>query len=182
MAEVLVHAGYTAAEARRHKALIREEKRVAVEADDARAYEDIFAGDYVIIWEEALSEEMLNDDGIVSGYGGMCVTELRCPVVLGVAVEDCDKDAATVNLQRYRQTSGNLNLGFQPGVLRDNSKWMIEVCRESVVMIRPEVLNRKPLRLSSKTKKKLCEVSPVSGMFKFQPRTGIVPIGYSQKK
>ena len=125
-----------------------------------------------------MTEEDLNDEIIRSAYGGMSALELRCPVVLCVAVEECSKNDNIVKLHRYRQVSGNLNLGFQQGILRDNSKWIIEVCRDAVMMVRPDILSKKPVRLSSKTKKKLCEVHPASAMYTFKVGTGIVRIGY----
>ena len=107
-------------------------------------------------------------------YRGMSLSELRCPLVLARAVADygVDNVELPLNVHRYRQVDGNFNNSFRPGILRNNSKWEVPVCREAVVLLRPEFTG-KPMRLTAKTKRKLCEVSPVSGLYHYKPGVGM---------
>lgn len=175
----MVHAGYTASENRRRKAADREHQRIASEGAAAVVYQDIAAGDYIVFWEEVFEEADLHNSNRRSAYGGLTAAELQCPVVLGIATEDCRGSSPTVKVHRHRQLQGNLNNAFQPGILRNNSKWVVEVCREAVVMVRPEML-KKPIRIAAQSKKQLCEISPISGMYHYvggRRGGGLVRIG-----
>ena len=157
----------------------REDRRIAEESKVARDYQKITTGDYLLFWEEVVEEENI-EEAMREMYRGLSVAELRCPVVLGRALEDCDATdiGHEVKVHRYRQPAGDLNKGFVPGVLAGAGarKWEVDISRDAVLLIAPEFTNARPFRLTAATKKKLCEVQPAAAMFNFGRGTGITRV------
>ena len=140
----------------------------------AAEMEPICSGDYVMYWEELANED--NHDE----YRGMSPAELRCPLVLGRAVEDWNPSPqapSNIKVHRYRQVAGDMNRTFFPGILSaNNGKWIVEITRDSVVLVGPE-FSKNSTKLTHQTKKKLCEILVVAGQFALIPKDGMVRIG-----
>lgn len=174
--EFLVHAGYEAKEARAKGKRSREAKRIEAEADVATDYEPISVGDFLMYWEEVVEDSAL-DAGVLEEYRGMKRVELQCPLVLGVAVEDCDvkEPGHTVKVERWRQPDGDMNKGFHKALLRSTNKvWIVDISRDSVLLVSPALLSGRPVKLQHKTKKALCELEKVGGVFHLVAGQGMV--------
>ena len=178
--EVLTHAGFTANARRTERNEIRRQQRMEQEMKQAAEMEHIEAKDFVMFWEAVVAaEEMAN--AVQAEFQGVNPAELRCPLVLGRAVETWDPadPSDKVKVHRYRQPAGDMNKGFSPGIQAfDNSKWIINIDCASIVMVRPEFgkvgKGQKVLKLTQKTKKKLCEIPQVGSAFFLVPGKGMV--------
>ena len=178
--EVLTHAGFTASARRAERSENRRQQRVEQEMKEAAEMEYIEAKDFIMFWEAIVSDEEI-EHAIQAEFQGVNPAELRCPLVLGRVVEAWDPANPTdkVKVHRYRQPAGDMNKGFSPGIqASDNSKWIIDVDRASIVMVRPEFgkvgKGQKVLKLTQKTKKKLCEIPQVGSSFFLVPGKGMI--------
>ena len=177
--EILTHAGFTASSRRARRNQTRDARRVEEDMKRAAELQKVDVGDFVFYWEE------LDDISNLEQYQGMSAPELRCPLVLGRAEEAWNPTAPTelIKVHRYRQNTGDMNKTFFAGILSaTNGKWIVEIARESIVMVGPEFTASKATKgkkLLHSTKKKLCEIPIVGGQFQLVPGEGMQRVTYS---
>lgn len=179
MSEVITHAGYTAATRRAEKSELKKQQRLEDDMKRAAEMAPIAAKDFVVYWEAVVDTNKTEDD-MRTEYAGLSMSELLCPLVLGRAVRSWDpaNPMETVEIHRYRQPAADMNRVFFPGILAaSNAKWIVEIARDSIVLVGPEFLKAGKgggVRLSGKTKKQLCEIPIVRSQFFMEPKKGMV--------
>jgi hypothetical protein len=191
--EIMVHEGFTNAARQQGLRAGRNAVRIAAEEEEARDFLPIAAGDFVLFWEAVIPDSELDAEQ-AGAFRGLSREELRCPVVMGVAMEDCAVTAPghTLRVHRFRQYNGNLNQLFKKGVMEGDADWLMDVDRSSVLLINPSMAcdaanaalakqgrPQKPrvLKLSAATKKQLCELPLVGGRYEYVRGKGVVSKG-----
>ena len=156
--------GFSEAQKSRQKRRRVEEKRIAQEEEEAKNWEDIKAGDFVVVLEDPST---MTQEQRQTTYKGFHERELLCPLFVADAVEACASKHrdASVMVRRWRCTAGDFNKGFFKAVrINDNQDWVEEVPRSSIVQVGIEwIANGK--KLSFKTKKQLVENSSTPCVF-----------------
>ena len=167
--ELLTHDGFTKNDRRVRMTSQAEEAQKERDLEKASKYAPISKGDMIMYWEDLIPDEELEEE-LKSSYKNMNIVELRTPLVMAEALEDCSVTTPGHNflVRRYRQVDGDMNKVFQPGTLTNNQIWRMEISRDSVVYLNVETTSRKGS--SSKTltraaKRALCQEAPVNVVY-----------------
>ena len=167
--ELMTHDGFTKSARRIRMSGAAERAQHELELEKASKYAKISKGDLIMFWEDVVADEDIEEE-LANSYKNMNVIELRTPLVMGEALEDCDVTIPGHHflVRRFRQPEGDMNKGFQPGVLSNGQMWRMNICRDSVVYVNVQTTSKSTSTsryLSIATKRGLCESAPVSGMF-----------------
>ena len=156
--------GFSETEKARLKRRRVEERRIAIEDEEAKNWEEIKRGDFLVVLEDpsTMTEEQRR-----STYRNFHPKELISPLFVADAVEDCSSHDRNVTLQvrRWRCTEGDFNKSFFKAVrFNDSRDWIEEIPRSSVVQVGIKwVTNGK--KMSFETKKQLVENSSTPCVF-----------------
>ena len=120
-------------------------------------------------WEDPVDDADIERQ-LRDWYKNMNFVELQTPLVMAEALEDCDVTTPGHNflVRRYRQVEGNMNKGFQPGVLSNIQMWRMTISRDSVVFVNVPVTGKSTSTskyLTIAAKRALCENSPVNNVY-----------------
>lgn len=164
--ELVTHDGFTKNTRRSHMMSEAEKAQMERDIEKASKYAPISKGDLIMYWEDLVPDEEIEGE-LAGNYRNMNLVELRTPLVMAEALEDCNVTTPGESLlvRRYRQPEGDMNKGFQPGVLSNGHMWRMTICRDSVVYLNVETTSRSTSTsrlLTRGTKRALCENAPVN--------------------
>ena len=167
--EVMTHEGFTKSDRRSLMISEAEREKLEVEREKALKYAKITKGDLIMYWEDPVDDADIERQ-LRDWYKNMNFVELQTPLVMAEALEDCDVTTPGHNflVRRYRQVEGDMNKGFQPGVLSNNQMWRMTISRDSVVFVNVPVTGKSTSTskyLTIAAKRALCENSPVNNVY-----------------